>query len=90
MWLKHGKYLCSVQSPTFVPNAAQNLLQSAPGGILGTLLEPFGGHLGGLGSLLGTRVVDPVLESFFIRFGGPPPPPRIWGRRLKDLPLGLR
>ena len=78
-----------MQSPTFVPYGVPNLLQSAPGGILGALLGSFGGHLGGLGRLLGILVVDTSPGSFFIRFGVPPHTPESGVGGLREVPLGV-
>ena len=89
MWLKHNEYWCFVQSPTFVPNGVPNLLQSAPGGILGALWGSFGGHLGGLGRLLGILFVDIASGSFFTRFGGTPDPLESGVGGLSEVPLGL-
>ena len=88
MWLKHSKYLCFVQSPTFVPNGVPNLLQSAPGGILGALLGRLGATWAASGGSL-AYFLSILLRVAFLLDLGVPLPPRIWGRRLEGSTSGV-
>ena len=74
MWRKHNKYLCFVQSPTFVPNGVPNLLQSTPGGILAALLVSFGATRAALGSSLAYFLSILLRVAFLLDLGVPPTP----------------